>query len=93
MSTHTVIEERKLATPIRKIYSYYVVGLGIFPVDMLRYDRAWPARGDDVANIEKIGDRRFIKLNSYQKPTTARWNSFFWGVYGESDIPQAGDLQ
>ena len=70
----------------RQSYIYYVSGVGSFPMDMLRYDAAWPA--DSEAANEMVLDQfnhqasavRSIKLCSYREPTIARWQSFLWSV-------------
>ena len=67
-----------------------VTGVYAFPFDMLRYDSAWPATGDDAAILEQMtrdggrfyvaGKRKTATLNlrCYGKPTPARWASFGW---------------
>lgn len=70
------------------IKGYTVTGAGEFPMDMLRYDRAWPARGQDVTAIIGIGvrrgarapGRRSVRLHSIEDPTEGRWASFGWAV-------------
>jgi hypothetical protein len=66
-------------------YRYKVSGTGLFPVDMLRYDGAYPASSEAVsamgtgkfqANVE----RRTVELCSYRPPTNDRWASFGWMV-------------
>lgn len=68
----------------RALYEYYVTGTGVFPIDMLRHDSAWPATGEDAAAIEwgftERIPRRTVKLRSYREPTVARWSSFTWSV-------------
>jgi hypothetical protein len=53
-----------------------------FPGDMLRYDMAWPAGSDDAAEMFDNREPHVIevRLLSYERPTTARWSSFLWGV-------------
>lgn len=80
-----------------KIWEYTVSGTGRFPVDMLRYDCAWPA---DPAAVERISwsldeQRRRasfdktaqpIRLASMMhSPTVDRWRSFMWFV---SDVEE-----
>lgn len=69
--------------------TYTVNGSGMFPLDMLRYDAAWPATAADATELEwaiaQPAERRDkgpkpIRLQSYQKPTKDRWSSFLWGV-------------
>jgi hypothetical protein len=68
-------------------FEYWVTGGMDFPLDMLRYDSAWPATGEDVAKLDFAGDRRVrsIKLFSYIMPTLDRWSSFGWSV-GTADL-------
>lgn len=64
-------------------YEYFVTGRGDFPIDMLRYDGAWPASGEDAARLVLLDDRRdlrSVRLRSYNAPTLARWMSFGWSV-------------
>jgi hypothetical protein len=68
-----------------KIYSFKVEGGGAFPLDMLRYDRCWPAPSQDVALIIEPpkGFKPYsVELHSTINhfPTEARWNSFGWRV-------------
>lgn len=60
---------------------YTVSGSGMFPIDMLRYDAAWPATSADVPLICS-GNRglRVVRIRSAQKPTVGRWASFGWTV-------------
>lgn len=71
--------------------SFIVEGTGMFPHDMLRYDRCWPASSNDAANLawdegEMPLERRQIELefqhmNHFdQRPTAARWLRFGWRV-------------
>jgi hypothetical protein len=68
------------------LYEYYVTGSGIFPFDMMRFDCAWPASGEDAAKLEweRMGERgrklRSVKMRSYKEPTIDRWSSFTWSV-------------
>jgi len=60
-----------------------------FPVDMLRYDRAWPDGSRDAATIEEPVQSRLdtekvqVHLTGVQRPTIERWNSFGWIVSEE----------
>lgn len=73
-----------------------VEGVGMFPVDMLRYDNCVPATGEDVAKIEDCvrgggtRDRTRITLRRYSqnkgRPTSARWSSFLWSVVSVHDL-------
>ena len=68
------------------VYDYIVTGRGEFPIDMLRYDGAWPADGDAAAKLggpsgfPQDQAHRSVKLRSYREPTLARWSSFGWSV-------------
>jgi hypothetical protein len=63
----------------------------LFPVDMLRYDSAWPARQEDATAIAGLLDRRNrriepvkirLKMLDYSGdgPTVGRWASYRWTV-------------
>ena len=69
-----------------KMITFTVKGRGRFPIDMLRYDGAYPTFGSDAGAIDGSLDDRF---ESYMKPwtveltgwglgapTVARWESF-----------------
>jgi hypothetical protein len=63
-----------------------VVGRTPFPVDMLRYDQAWPAREIDSIIISERGalpkgaEDRCVRLNTLKVPTLDRWAGFGWKV-------------
>lgn len=73
-------------------YTYDVQGTGDVPMDMLRYDGAYPATSEDGFKI--YADRhmdnerlrvflrtpRIVRLSSHREPTPARWASFGWKV-------------
>lgn len=71
---------------IVKLYDYTVTGSNRFPLDMLRYDHAWPATQGDVTDINLSGnvrsgpDDRAIRIHSNKAPTVERWASFGWRV-------------
>ena len=58
---------------------FTVVGRGEFPLDMLRYDQAWPVADGSFASHT---GRRFVRMGCVQRggPTIARWASFGWTV-------------
>ena len=60
-------------------YQYEVQGQYTFPDDMLRYDRA---KIVSTREGERIGGltRTIYTIESPDKPTIGRWNSFLWGV-------------
>lgn len=68
---------------------FCVEGVGAFPVDMLRYDCAWPLRGVDTVmitkSIENTTTQRYsvwLKTSGRVdvRPTLIRWKSFGWDV-------------
>jgi hypothetical protein len=78
-----------------KYVEFTVSGIGRFPVDMLRYDGAYPASSSDAGEMAKrientvaMPDRKPIRLRAaiptgFRKnalPTVQRWNSFCWRV-------------
>jgi hypothetical protein len=71
-------------------YTYRVTGMGTFPIDMLRHDRATPYMEGDAAEIERTFQPRArgpwqVRLRGFKSPNEARWQSFRWGV---SDIQE-----
>ena len=80
------MEVRKLAAPDRprEFYRYEVQGVGPFPLDMLRYDSAWPANQESASRMvtgrREPEGRRIITLASHHHPTEDRWSSFGWTV-------------
>jgi hypothetical protein len=74
----------------KTIYESTVTGRGAFPVDMLRYDRCFPATERDAIQIGtsfglRMGvtdaSRSFtICVISEHPLTSARWSSFGWQV-------------
>lgn len=64
-----------------KLYQYTVIGHGYFPLDMLRYDSAYPRRQIDVDSLTGLNEgRAIVDLSSHRQPTVERWNSFGWDV-------------
>lgn len=63
-----------------KLYSYTVEGHHRFPLDMLRYDRCWPAKQIDVSALDAHPGVRTVGVRSNQPPTVERWASFGWQV-------------
>ena len=65
-------------------YYYTVEGTGVFPIDMLRYDTAYPINHDDVEAIGRIHNigygKRMVRLCSCHRPRIDRWESFGWKV-------------
>lgn len=59
--------------------------VGVFPIDMLRYDSCWPRTGEDASHIADSQtdsrDKRVVQVTKYSEKkrdhfTTARWKSF-----------------
>jgi hypothetical protein len=80
---------------MNKLYTFTVTGQGRFPMDMLRYDCAYPAGSGDGIEIAYTLDRSIrldndgnvrlpqwhtVQLKSHKEPTPARWASFGWIV-------------
>lgn len=70
---------------------FTVEGNGEFPIDMLRYDHAWPEHEHpdsyNVAMRYDDGGEKYLKLrrvslltDSPNAPTEGRWQSFTWRV-------------
>lgn len=68
----------------RKIIT--VRGAFVFPIDMLRYDHAWPRTENDSLRIQNAIEsggtygRQDIELYSFEMPNRDRWASFGWEV-------------
>jgi hypothetical protein len=77
-----------MTTANRKLYAYTVkarMRFSAFPLDMLRYDRAWPDGPDDVLVIGAPIENRpesdiTVRLVGVSEPTIGRWESFGWRV-------------
>jgi len=77
-----------------KIYNYRVTGFAPFPVDMLRYDQAYPRHESESYKIvtgnlltphpEGV---QVIELQGLRYPTEGRWESFGWSV-----APEIGEV-
>jgi hypothetical protein len=71
-------------------WTYRVVGVSHFPVDMLRYDCAWPRDGHAVTLLADAMQRdarrapndpfRIELRSNVRTPTVDRWRSFGWYV-------------
>lgn len=67
--------------PAKVVHDFAVEGSGEFPIDMLRYDRCWPAAEAQVPYLTASrSGRRHVLLTGLQEPTQARWQSFGWRV-------------
>ena len=65
---------------------FVVEGRGQFPLMMLRYDKCWPARDQDVIALAPhhrgavlTGESRQVMLVGLHEPTKDRWESFDGG--------------
>ena len=73
--------QTKVAAVPKTLYTYYVSGKGAFPFDMLRYDTAWPATGEDAPLLGCSNQEfRSVLMFSFKEPTIDRWSSFGWSV-------------
>lgn len=79
--------------PSFRMTTFEVRGTIDFPIDMLRYDCAAPATGEDVSKIMAdvygghgvrvariVTLRRFYPVGGNPNPEAARWASFGWEV-------------
>jgi len=64
----------------QSIVKITVHGRGVFPLDMLRHDRAVPYSSEDVSRIIDYKSKREVTLLVYDRVTEARWRSFGWNV-------------
>lgn len=80
-----------MATKTHKLYkiAFTVEGSGMFPIDMLRFDRACPMT-ESESHLITNRDKRTIKLLMFCPtnvgPTEGRWNSFGWEVKSQELI-------
>ena len=66
-------------------YEFTVVGTGLLPYDMLRYDCCWPSSSAEArtaaAEVNQIQIMtRPVVLRGTSAPTVERWKSFGWEV-------------
>lgn len=69
----------------QKRFHYQVSGQRPFPIDMLRYDRAFPAHEEDSHLIESTmryenENKLTVSIVGMEKPNEARWRSMGWQV-------------
>ena len=66
---------------VHKMIRYAVIGMGRFPIDMLRYDGVYPMREQDSNTLE---DWRRMNVRTVvvegRSCTIARWGSFGWSI-------------
>lgn len=63
-----------------RTYRYEVWGMGQFPEDMLRYDRAKIVSRRLRMDTNVGRDRYIYLIEGETKPTVGRWESFMWHV-------------
>jgi hypothetical protein len=65
---------------------FEVHGKGIFPIDMLRHDCAYPVDAESVEAIYNVDQLKTVRevtlIGSMRFPTEGRWKSFGWEVIG-----------
>lgn len=76
-----------MASRIKEPKQFTVSGRGTFPIDMLRYDRAYPASEQEAGKIERSFQRGqtgmynvTLKTSDPTAPTVGRWESFNFNV-------------
>ena len=71
------------------ITTYKVAGVFDFPIDMLRYDQAWPRSEAETAKLYSAlnlttqpRNKGFVEveLQCLGQPELLRWRSFMWKV-------------
>ena len=76
------------------ITRFFVIGDGEFPIDMLRYDRCFPATEEDTWEITRsfrdpLAKRRIELIRVGRNPvgpTVERWQGkFLWKVFLEEE--------
>ena len=76
-----------------KLYAFSVEIIGLFPFDMLRYDRCWPATEKDALALgtknfhlttEEFFDPRRVHLVGLRAPTYDKWMSFATSVWPDT---------
>lgn len=91
---------------MREHHKFRVMGRGEFPMDMLRYDAAWPADTESAMKIampmypsedqrhDFARKRRVVTLYSAARYLTeARWASFGWTVLNEALVGHESSAQ
>ena len=75
----------------RRPTEFTVEGVGRFPVDMLRYEQAYPASEADAGQADFHDDqlprRRRVRVCAHYAgaPSRERWQSFNWKVIDEGE--------
>jgi hypothetical protein len=64
---------------------FAVEGGGEFPLDMLRYDAAYPASESDSYRMRERGKRVVWLETKRERITPARWASFCWKVLNRAE--------
>jgi hypothetical protein len=72
------------------MWTYRVQGRGVFPMDMLRYDAAYPKTERDsnliirllASSEDRVRKEPWsVRLYGHTEPTARRWESFGWQVF------------
>jgi hypothetical protein len=72
------------------IQNYTVEGAGSFPIDMLRFDMAWPYESKDSGKIASPPRTESYQINLsraahfHHKPDDNRWKSLGWRIVPDS---------
>ena len=91
MSKLTAKQKDRLIESAQNAITFTVHGRGVFPWDMLRYDKCWPATESDSNKLDQYGlptdvmSERTITMRGLVGPTFARWRSFNWEVVDLGD--------
>jgi len=81
------------------IFEFTVSGHGVFPYDMLRYDRCWPATEDMSAKLSwdprsvRAVQQRAVTMKGTRLPTIGRWHSFGWHVGDAVETTARGNVK
>jgi hypothetical protein len=75
----TAKQRDRLIQAAQEALTFAVEGEGDFPIDMLRYDKCWPATERD-SHVIAYKNRRTVELRSLTGSTDRRWASFGWRV-------------
>jgi hypothetical protein len=69
--------------------NFTAIGKGVFPIDMLRYDRCFPSSSESATWLsyrnrdddnKELPRKVALTSDTCDRPTEARWNSFGWKV-------------
>lgn len=61
------------------IHGFYVYGSGVFPLQLLQPETAWPAQEADLPKLTlKNTERVRVEMRSLCPPTVKRWKDVGW---------------